>query len=159
MKFPLAALIVLGLYTGQIFAGSELDNHETLNGSIPPGLIARASESLLINQQHPSGNDIVIMKTIRPKGTRTPIHQHPSSGTTCVISGEMTLYLENASPQKAIAGTCYAMPAGKKMAGVNTGTNDAVMLDIFFTPKGGDLWTVVEPHHQNLQDQLAPPKQ
>lgn len=128
-----------------------------INGSTPPGLIARATEFLLLNQEYPSGNDIVFMKTSRPKETRTPIHQHPSSGATCVISGEMTLYLEGASPQKAIAGTCYAMPADKKIAGVNTGNSDAVIFDIFFTPKGGEMWTVVEPHNQNLQDQFVPP--
>ena len=157
MKFPLAAFVVFVSYSGYVLPESAPDTHAMVNGSIPPGLIAIATESLLLNQEHPSGNDIVIMKTIRPKGTRTPIHQHPSSGSTCVISGEMTLYLEEASPQKAIAGTCYAMPAGKKMAGVNSGTSDAVMLDIFFTPKGGELWTVVDPHHKNLQDQFVLP--
>ena len=157
MKFLLAAFVLLVFYSGHAFSESAPDTREMINDSIPPGLIARATESLLLNQEHPSGNAIVIMKTIRSKETRTPIHQHPSSGTTCVISGEMSLYLEGAIPQKAIAGTCYAMPAGKKMAGVNTGNSDAVMLDIFFTPKGGEMWTIVEPHHQNLQDQFAPP--
>jgi len=157
MRLPLAAFVLLISFAGHVFPESMSDTPQMINGSIPPGLIARATEFLLLNQEHPSGNDIVIMKTIRPKETGTPIHQHPSSGTTCVISGEMTLYLEGASPQKAIAGTCYAMPAGKTMAGVNTGNSSAVMLDIFFTSKGGEMWTVVEPHHQNLQDQFVPP--
>ena len=157
MKPYLTVLIALLIYSAHFFASTEIKTDEVINGYTLPAEVARAAESLLLNQQHPSGNDIVIMKTIRLMGTRTPIHQHPSSGTTCVISGEMTLYLEDAPPQKAIAGTCYAMPADKKMAGVNSGTSDAVMLDIFFTPKGGELWTVVEPRHQNLQDQFVPP--
>jgi hypothetical protein len=65
--------------------------------------------------------------------------------------------LEGASPRKAIAGTYFAMPADKKMAGVNVGNSDAVMLDIFFTPKGGEMWTIVELHHQNPQDQFVSP--
>lgn len=157
MKLSTAILAFFGAYSGLIFAGSDPSVSEVVNGSVPPGTIARAAETLLINQQHPSGNVIVVIKTVRPKNTRTPIHQHPSSGTTCVISGEMTLYLEGSSPQAAGAGACYEMPAGKKMAGVNSGNSDAVMLDIFFTPKGGQLWTVIEPEHKHLQDQLAPP--
>ena len=157
MKFPIVAFVAFLFYSGNIFAAPEQEAHQMINSSPIPNIVTKATESLLIKQEHPSGNDIVIMKTTRAMGTRTPIHEHPSSGTTCVISGEMTLYLEGASAQKAVAGTCYAMPAGKKMAGVNSGTSDAVMLDIFFTPKGGELWTVVDPHHKNLQDQFVLP--
>jgi quercetin dioxygenase-like cupin family protein len=157
MKPSSAIVVFFGFYSGLIFAGSDPSVNEVVNGSIPPGTIARAAETMLINQEHPSGHVIVVIKTVRPKNTRTPIHQHPSSGTTCVISGEMTLYLEDAPPKTATAGACYEMPTGKKMAGVNSGNSDAVMLDIFFTPKGGQLWTVLEPQHKHLQDQLAPP--
>jgi quercetin dioxygenase-like cupin family protein len=155
-SFPISFALWV-LYSSCSLAQAEPQPQEMINDTTPPCTVVKASEALLLHQTHPSGNDIVIMKTIRPGGTRTPIHQHPSSGSTCVISGEMTLYLEGAAPQRAPAGTCYAMPAGKKMAGVNSGKEEAVMIDIFVTPKGGELWTVVEPQHQKLQNQLTPP--
>lgn len=58
----------------------------------------------------------------------------------------MTLYLEGAEPARAVA--------GKAMAGVNTGTVDAVMLDVFLTPIGQPVWTVVESAGRDMQNQF-----
>lgn len=64
------------------------------------------------------------------------------------------LALEGSTAQKAVAGQCYYMPAGKAMAGVNTGTVDAVMLDTFKVPAGHSVWTVVEVSGREMQDQF-----
>jgi hypothetical protein len=84
---------------------------------------------------------------------------HQFGGQTCIASGEMTLFLEGASPQRAPAGTCYWMPPGRRMAGVNTGSTDAIMFDTFIAPNEAAIWSVVEPGLQNEQDQFsgAPP--
>ena len=64
----------------------------------------------------------------------------------------MTLYLEGSAPQRAQAGQCYNMPAGLLMAGVKSGTVDAILHDIFTVPKGDDVWRVLEA--ESLQDQF-----
>lgn len=46
------------------------------------------------------------------------------------------------------------MPAGKAMAGINTGNVNAVMLDTFKVPAGRPVWTVVESSGRVLQDQF-----
>ena len=79
---------------------------------------------------------------------------HDYSGVTCVIEGEMTLYLENALPKRVVAGECYHMPAGLKMVGFNSGMTNAVMHDIFTLPLGSPVWRVVEAGAGAYQDQF-----
>jgi len=67
----------------------------------------------------------------------------------------MTLYMEGAQPQRAIAGDCYDMPAGLVMAGINTGDKNAVMYDIFTIPVGQPVWKVVEPGALEFQNQFT----
>lgn len=124
-----------------------------INAQTPPGKIARAlSSDTILKVDRPNGMEFLVVRTVRQVGTRTPIHRHDHSGVTCVLSGEMTLYLEGSAPQRVQAGQCYNMPAGLSMAGVNTGTVDTVMHDIFTVPKGDDVWTVLEA--ESLQDQF-----
>ncbi len=40
------------------------------------------------------------------------------------------------------------------MAGVNTGSVNAVMLDTFKVPAGRSVWTVVETSGREMQDQF-----
>lgn len=125
----------------------------TINTETPPGKIARALISdTILKVDRPNGMEVLVVRTLRQAGTRTPVHRHDHSGVTCVLEGEMTLYLEGSAPQRAQAGDCYNMPAGLSMAGVNQGTVDAVMHDIFTVPKGDDVWTVLEV--ESLQDQF-----
>lgn len=124
-----------------------------INAQTPPRTIARAlSSDTILKVDRPNGLEVLVVRTVRQAGTRTPIHRHDHSGVTCVLSGEMTLYLEGSAPQRAQAGQCYNMPAGLSMAGVNAGTVDAVMHDIFTVPKGDDVWTVLEV--ESLQNQF-----
>ena len=44
---------------------------------------------------------------------------------TCVIAGEMTLYMDGAEPKVAPEGSCYWMPPGRRMSGVNTAVNSS----------------------------------
>ena len=125
-----------------------------INNEKPPERIARAAASdTILSVDRPDGMEVVIVRTVRRAGTRTPVHRHDHSGVTCVLEGAMTLYLEGSAPRRAQAGECYDMPAGRSMAGVNAGVVDAVMHDIFTVPKGQPVWTVLEAH--SLQDQFS----
>jgi quercetin dioxygenase-like cupin family protein len=125
----------------------------TINTETPPGKITRALISdTIIKVDRPNGTEVLVVRTVCQAGTRTPIHRHDHSGVTCVLEGEMTLFLEGSAPQRAQAGDCYNMPAGLHMVGANLGTVDAVMHDIFTVPKGDDVWTVLEA--ESLQNQF-----
>lgn len=155
------AALVLGA-CGNDDAGTGDDHgdhtHEevtTINGIVPPGRVTKTMESKsMISTVDGRGNEIHAVRSVRAFGTRSPIHMHEHGGITCVVEGEMTLYLEGAEPQRALPGDCYFMPPGKVMSGVNTGRTDAVMDDIFTIPEGTDIWKVVEVGQQDTQDEF-----
>lgn len=121
-----------------------------------PGVPSQALESrLLVRGVDSNGNETVARRTVRAPGTRAPIHFHDHGGLTCVLEGEMTLYLAGAEPQRAIAGDCYYMPSGRQMSGVNSGNVNAVLLDIFTVPEGTPVWRVVEEGMQGAQGQFS----
>ncbi len=123
----------------------RMDMATTINGAAPPGTPTLAFKSTELSLQPSApGFETAIIETVRKAGTRAPIHTHDFGGTTCVVTGEMTLYLEGAEPARAPAGTCYFMPPGRLMTGVNSGTQTAVMHDIFTVPVGDPTWTVHE---------------
>ncbi len=118
----------------------DTDDLGTLPGKMTP---ARESH-IILRGPDGHGHETQIHRTVRAPGTRAPIHFHDSGGATCVIEGEMTLYLPGVEPQRAVAGDCYYMPPGQPMSGANTGTVDAVLLDIFTVPEGTPVWRVIE---------------
>jgi len=133
-----------------------------LDGRLLPMVPSRsASETrvLAIDQVdaagHPTGLKAFTFMTVRAPGTRSPIHVHGFGGQTCVASGEMTLFLEGSEPQRASAGTCYWMPPARRMSGVNTGRDAALMFDTFIAPNESAIWTVVEPGLQDEQKQFS----
>ncbi len=123
-----------------------------------PGKPTRALESKeIFRQPDGNGHETIVYRTVRAPGTRAPIHFHDDGGMTCVIEGEMTLYLEGAAPAKAAAGQCYAMPPGKPMSGVNSGPANAVLLDIFTVKAGAPAWRVTEEGVEGIQQQFSVP--
>ena len=103
----------------------------------------------------PTGMVMVSSRTVREKGTRSPIHVHPYGGQTCVISGEMSLYLEGTDEVKVAGpGECYWMPAGRRMSGVNSADSATFMIDTFVVPAGEQVWIVVEPGMEDSQNQF-----
>jgi quercetin dioxygenase-like cupin family protein len=80
---------------------------------------------------------------------------HPFGGQTCVVSGEMSLYLEGTNEIKVAGpGDCYFMPAGRRMSGVNSADSVTIMIDTFVVPRGEQVWIVVEPGMEDAQDQF-----
>ena len=153
----LSASVLLALVAGPALARGPADViHDPAEiGMTLPGVMARSiKEEHVLKAPDGQGNEAIVARTTRAPGTRTPLHLHEHGGTTCVLEGEMTLYLEGAEPAKAVAGECYFMPAGKAMAGVNTGAVNAVMLDVFTVPVGQPVWTVVESAGREMQNQF-----
>ena len=127
----------------------------TINGEVPPGAPTPVDESVTLLDVIDSDVQHLVYRDTRSPGTRSPIHVHPYGGTTCVISGEMTLYLEGSDPQVAHEGECYWMPPGLAMTGVNSGVDYAIMLDNFAVVPGQPVWYVVEPGYADIADEFG----
>lgn len=124
----------------------------TINGEVPRNIPTRVTNSTTVLDVVQDGQRHLVFRDVRPEGTRSPIHEHPYGGTTCMASGEMTLYLEGSEPKVAGPGKCYWMPPGLPMTGVNTGDGVAVLYDMFTVPDGQAVWIVVEDGQQELQE-------
>jgi len=122
----------------------------TINGTVPPLIATSAMKSEVASDRLMQTGDgyarrSLVIKTTRAPGTRAPIHEHEFSGTTTVVQGEMTLYMDGHEPMKAVAGESYFMPPGHKMTGVNTGDQVAVMYDSYVLPPYARNWRPLEP--------------
>lgn len=134
----------------------NIERSNLINGEVPPNKPSKTMfEKRLLTEDIPgTGWTMVTSRSVRDKGTRSPIHVHPYGGQTCVVSGEMTLYMDGAKPASAGAGDCYWMPAGRRMTGVNSADQPTIMIDSFVVPKGEQVWIVVEPGMEDAQDQF-----
>ena len=92
-----------------------------------------------------NGQRLVITQGTRKAGTRVAIHTHHYGGHTCVMSGEITDYVEGMEPMKHPAGTCYYMPPETLMSAANLGTKDAILVDTFVVPPSEPTITIREP--------------
>ena len=124
-----------------------------INGEVPPMQPSLAKEQSLEMDQKIGKMTLFTHRTLRAKGTRAPIHIHPFGGQTCVVSGEMTLYMDGSTPARKVAGECYWMPPKVRMSGVNTGDTDALMFDTFLVDNEDDIWVIVEPNLPFTQKQ------
>lgn len=155
MKF----IIFLLALTASIVVNAEAVDHmgDKINGKPLPMNPSKSmfETRVLEATEGLDGKVIITSRTVRQAGTRSPIHMHPQGGQTCVISGEMTLYMDGAEPQVAPEGSCYWMPPGRRMSGVNTAEGQAtIMLDTFIVPVGTRVWEVVEPGFEDAQNQF-----
>lgn len=140
----------------------NIERSDKINGKVPPNKPSKTMfESRVITQDildatgKPTGWTIVTSRSVRDQNTRSPIHVHPHGGQTCVVSGEMSLYLDGEpTVQTAGPGECYWMPAGRRMSGVNSADSRTIMIDTFVVPKGEQVWIVVEPGMTDAQDQF-----
>lgn len=140
----------------------DIERSNRINGQELPNKATRTmfEKRLLTVEQldakgRPTGMVLVTSRSVREKGTRSPIHVHPFGGQTCVVSGEMSLYLEGEKEiLRAGPGDCYYMPAGRRMSGVNSADGVTIMIDTFVVPRGEQVWIVVEPGMEDAQDQF-----
>jgi quercetin dioxygenase-like cupin family protein len=133
----------------------NIERSNLINGEIPPMTPSKSMfETRLLTENYANGWQVITSRTVRQAGTRSPIHVHPYGGQTCVLSGEMTLYMDGSEPLVAGPGECYWMPPGRRMTGVNSAESATLMLDTFFVPKGEGVWIVVEPGMEDSQGQF-----
>lgn len=130
---------------GAASTSSELDI-TTINGQRPPGRLERLVDvKKMMDTVDVNGNRMLVERGVRKGGTRVAIHVHQYGGHTCVLSGEITDFMEGHPPSKWPAGTCYYMPPNLLMTAANLGTEDAVLIDTFILPPGAPTITIREP--------------
>ncbi|MSO95964.1 MAG: hypothetical protein EXQ81_09260 [Thermoleophilia bacterium] len=131
----------------------NIEQSDKINGKVPPNKPSKTmSETRLITEEildpkgKPTGWVMITNLSTRGQGTRAPIHIHPYGGQTCVLAGELSLYLEGEPTiQKTGPGHCYYMPAGPRMTAVNSANIDSIFLDTFVVPKSAESWIIVAP--------------
>jgi quercetin dioxygenase-like cupin family protein len=118
----------------------------TINGATPPGkLQTLVNTSTMLDTKQSDGLRLLVTKGTRLAGTRVAIHVHEYGGHTCVLSGEITDFVEGKASGHYPAGTCYYMPAYTPMSASNLGKEDAVLIDTFVLPFGAPPITIMEP--------------
>jgi quercetin dioxygenase-like cupin family protein len=121
----------------------------TINGATPPGkLQPLANTSTMLDTKQSDGLRLLVTKGTRLAGTRVAIHVHEYGGHTCVLSGEITDFVEGKANGRYPAGTCYYMPANTPMSAANLGKEDAVLIDTFVLPFGAPAITIMEPGYK-----------
>lgn len=117
----------------------------TINGRTLPGKIAGLENvTVMLDTIDANGKQIIVTKGTRKAGTRVGIHIHEYGGHTCVLTGEITDFIEGHEPMKFPAGSCYYMPPNVPMSAANLGTEDAVLIDTFVVPPGASTITILE---------------
>lgn len=117
-----------------------------INGLTLPGeMKSLVNVKTMIDTMTDSGKRLIITQGTRPAGSRVGIHVHHYGGTTCVLSGAITDFVEGHPPMYWPAGTCYYMPPNTPMSAANLGSTDALLQDIFYLPPGEPTITIVEP--------------
>ena len=113
------------------------------SGALPP-VPKKPSSVFKIDHVKQKGRVTLVLFSDREPGTRTAIHTHDDAGVTCIVQGEMTLYMEGVGPIRKQAGDCYYMPSGVRMIGFNSGKVVAKFYDFFNYKEGGMSLSVVE---------------
>ena len=117
-----------------------------INGKTLPGSIqSLTNQEILFDRKSSNGQRVVAARGTRLQGTRTPIHVHDHGGITCIISGEITDFVENHPAKTYGPGDCYYMPANTPMAAYNSGNSPTMLIDIFTLPYNAELMTIIEP--------------
>ena len=134
-------------------AAAELGSTTTINGNVPPGVMAKLVDlTTMIDSVQDDGSRLLVVQGIRKPGTRAPIHYHDHGGHTCVLSGTITDFVEGSDPMTVDAGSCYDMPPHIAMTAANLGTEDVRLIDTFVLPPDQPAIIVLEPDWPDLAD-------
>ena len=121
---------------------------QQLEGLIADGTLPRIPtkpESVIkVDFVEQAGRTTYVLLNTRGPGTRSAIHSHDSGGVTCILKGQLTLFVEGKAPITRSAGDCYYMPSGLRMIAFNSGRESAVYYDYFNFKAGTNLLTVRE---------------
>lgn len=139
---PVVVALVAAVCTMPVGAGSLEDLIGS--GELPEHPKAPLSVTPLLNRVRDGNTETSTFLVRRAPHTRTPIHTHGSGGITCLIEGEMTLYVENQKPLRIQTPGCFYMSSGQRMIGYNSGRSVAVFYDTFEGGIGFSHWSVQE---------------
>lgn len=137
--------------SGQAWSGdmpSHTHSHvTTINGQpLPVDPFPLQNVTVMLDTLDSHGNRLIITRGTRKAQTRAAIHIHIYGGHTCVLSGEITIFMEGSPPAKQPSGTCYYMPPDVHMTATNLGTEDVLLTDTFTLPPGADPLTELEDY-------------
>ncbi len=143
-----SSAVLLSFLSVPAFSAETPRHINTINGQPLPGTMAELVDtSIMLDTIDAHGYQIIVSKGTRKAGTRAKIHMHEYGGHTCVMTGEITIFIEAQGPQKFPGGNCYYMPPNVAMAALNLGSLDAVLIDTFVVPKGSPTITFLEHAH------------
>lgn len=108
--------------------------------------------TIMLDTLNADGDRLLVTRGVREAGTRVGIHVHEWGGHTCVLSGTITDFVQDREPSTFPAGTCYYMPPNTPMSAANLGDDDAVLIDTFVFPVGGEPITILEPGYPTGPD-------
>jgi quercetin dioxygenase-like cupin family protein len=147
MNFLPACLAFLGvLASTPVLAGSLEDLIDS--GTLPKNPRTPLAVTPLLSRVLDGNTETSTFLVHRAARTRTPIHSHDSGGLTCLVQGEMTLYIENQKPLQIKTPGCFYMPSGKRMIGYNSGNSTAILYDTFEGKIGFSHWSIQEGEHK-----------
>jgi quercetin dioxygenase-like cupin family protein len=116
-----------------------------LNGEPVPGQRTPVKNMNIMLETYINNDErLLIIKAEREAHTRAVLHTHKDGGVTCILSGEMTLYMEGCEPQTAKANSCYYMPSDTKMLAYNSENTTTELIDFFINKKGNSALTPLE---------------
>ena len=119
----------------------------TINGSTPPGRLITTQNNQTVVDKIVAGQHYLVSIGTRLAGTRAGIHVHQSGGTTFLIGGKgrITDYVDGFDNSKHAIGGYYYMPANIPMSADNKSRRNVRLMDIFITPVGSPVITIIEP--------------
>ena len=143
MRPYFVALLVL--LNASLATAAQAESVKVINGKSLPGIIKSLTNTkTLIDEIRPDGQRILAVRGTRLPGTRVPIHVHDHSGLTCVVSGQITDFVEGEDNQIFEAGDCYYMPDQTPMSAANLGKEPVILVDIFVLPPGEPPMRIIE---------------
>jgi quercetin dioxygenase-like cupin family protein len=155
MKWVVAPAFLMGILIATPAAGESLEEL-IRTGDLPSHPTKPLSVTPLLNRIVDGATETSVFLVRRKAHTRTPIHTHDSGGITCLVEGEMTLYIENHESKRVQAPGCFYMPSGNRMIGYNSGDSTAIFYDIFEGDLGFRHWSLQENNsNRTLRDQFG----
>lgn len=146
ISFALVIMLSTEAWSGNKPAHTH-SNVTTINGQpLPVDPFPLLNVTVMLDTLDSHGNRLIITKGTRKAQTRAAIHIHMYGGHTCVLSGEITIFMDGIAPAKKPSGTCYYMPPNVPMTATNLGTEDVVLTDTFILPPGADTLTALEDY-------------
>ena len=149
MKWVVAPAFLMGILIATPTAAQSLEEL-IRTGALPPHPAKPLSVTPLLNRIVDGPTETSVFLVRRKAHTRTPIHTHDSGGITCLVEGEMTLYIENHESKRVQVPGCFYMPSGKRMIGYNSGDSTAILYDIFEGDLGFKHWSIQEKNNNGM---------